>query len=91
MPITPITPLFERVKDLYNTHHPKILGKNEKVDFNKKGRVRHLPITPLFWRANDTYNTNHSKNHEKASEKQPLTPIIQKIVVCYSHPCIVCL
>ena len=55
---------------------------NFKVDFNK-GRgsfiYPYTPITPLFWSAN---NTKHSRNHEKAGQKQPMTPIIPKNV-CY--------
>ena len=37
------------------------------------------------------YNTHHAKNHENARQKQPITPIIRKIVGCYSHPLLVML
>ena len=43
------------------------------------------PITFSFGRTDDRHNTHHSNNHQKARLKQPITPIIRKIVRCYSH------
>ena len=47
----------------------KILEKSEKVDFNEGEGCTIYP-----------YNTHNSKNHEKARQKQPITPIIPKVV-----------
>ena len=73
------------------------LGKTGKVDFNEGKGAPFTPITPMIPHDTPitpmisgtlmtTYNTHHSKNHEKARQKLPITPIIRKVVGCYSHP-----
>ena len=93
VPIKPITPLFERAIDPYNSHHSKILEKyrkspenllklslisekSRKVDFNEGQGAPTMTV----------YNTHHLKNHEKARQKLPITPIIPKVAGCYNPP-----
>ena len=68
VPIAPITPLFERAIDFYNTHHSKNVAKKQNS-------------LEIFWKLGCViypYNTHHTLI--LARLRPPITPITRKIL-----------